>query len=79
MKETEFLYVAMKGQKMSGNVCVQGWNGEIGIWMLAGRFSSLIGKFPTLGSFFEIDFDLSVVSIGSSCRIHRISFRVRNF
>ena len=55
---------------MSGNVGVQGWNDKMGRWMVAGRFTGLIEKFPTLRSFFEIDFCLSIVSIGSSCRLH---------
>jgi len=42
--------------------------GDIWQWMEAGRFTGLIGRFPTFGSSSEIDFGLSVGSTGSSCR-----------
>lgn len=66
-------------EKTSGSVGVQGWNGEIGRWMVVGRFTNIIENFSTLGSFSEIDFGLSVASTGSSCRMHRFSYRMRNF
>lgn len=63
---------------MSGNMGVQGWNGELGGWMVAGRFTGLLDKFPTLGFFSKLDFGLSMISTGASYRIHRVSYRMRN-
>jgi len=47
--------------------------------MAVGRFTVLIDRFPTLRSSSEIDFGLSVVSTGSSCRIYKVSCRMQNF
>lgn len=74
MTETEFMYVAVQ-EETSGDVGAQGWNGERGRWMVVRRFTDLIDNFPTLRSFSEIDFGLSVVSTRSPCRIHRFSCR----
>ncbi len=53
-------------EKKSGNVGVQGWNGERGGWMVVERFTGLLDEFPTLGFFSTMDFGLSVISTGSS-------------
>lgn len=57
-----FVFVCVGKEKASGNVGVQGWNGELGRWMVAGRFTGLQDKFPTLEFFSKLDFGLSVVS-----------------
>ena len=47
--------------------------------MVARRFTSLLDKFPILGFFSELDFDLSVISIRASYIIHRVCCRMQNF
>ena len=79
MEEPKFLYLFVQGKKIKWTCGCVGMKWRNRRWMVVGRFTGLIDKFPTLGSFSEIDFGLSVVSIGSSCRIHRVSCRMQNF
>lgn len=47
--------------------------------MVVGRSTSLLNKFLALKFFPKLNFELSVISIGASCRMHRVSCRMRNF
>ena len=67
------------GIKTSGDAHVQGWNGEMGRWMVVKRFTRLLDEFSTLGLSFTMDFGLLVISTGSSCRKHRVSCKMQNF
>lgn len=49
-------------EKMSVSVSAQGCNEDLGKWMVVGRFTCLLDKFPTLEFFPKLDFGLSVVS-----------------
>jgi len=78
-KKHNFCIFLCREGKSSGSVGVQGWNGELGGWMVSGRSIGLLDKFPALRFFFELDFEFSVVSIGDSCRMHRVSCKMQNF
>ncbi len=58
---------------------VQVWNGELGGWMVVGGSTGLMDKFLALWSFSWLDFELSVISTGASCRMHRASCRMHSF